>query len=67
MPISNGPACTGWVNSPHYLFDDKSLGLANFAKFKGPLRILRAAGDPRPTATRIDALLENVGKRIDLG
>jgi predicted alpha/beta hydrolase len=47
---------TGWVNSPHYLFDDKSLGLANFAKFKGPLRALCLSDDPWATRPAVELL-----------
>jgi predicted alpha/beta hydrolase len=47
-----------WVNSPRYLFDDKSLGnsLANFAKYKGALRAVCLSDDPWVTRPAVELL-----------
>jgi predicted alpha/beta hydrolase len=48
---------TSWVNSPRYLFDDKSLaGLGNFAKYIGALRALCLSDDPWATRPAVELL-----------
>ena len=48
---------TDWVNSPHYLFDDKSLaGLANFAGYNGALRAICLSDDPWATRPAVEML-----------
>jgi len=51
-----------WINSPRYLFDDKSLaGLANFAKYEGGLRALCLADDPWATRPAVELLCGGFG------
>jgi len=46
-----------WIMSPRYLFDDASLpGLANFARYNGPLRALCLADDPWATRPAVELL-----------
>lgn len=47
-----------WVNSPRYLFDDKSLipVLANFEYYKGAMRALHLSDDPWATRPAIELL-----------
>jgi predicted alpha/beta hydrolase len=53
---------TGWVNSPRYLFDDKSLAsLANFAKYTGALRALCLSDDPWATRPAVELLCNGFG------
>jgi predicted alpha/beta hydrolase len=48
---------TNWVNSPHYIFDDKSVaGLANFAKYKGAMRALCLSDDPWATRPAVEMM-----------
>jgi predicted alpha/beta hydrolase len=48
---------TRWVNSPHYLFDDKSVaGLANFAKYDGAIRALCLSDDPWATRPAVEMM-----------
>ena len=46
-----------WVNSPRYLFDDKTLaGLGNFANYKGAMRALCFSDDPWATRPAVELL-----------
>src|SRR5215831_3375308 len=47
---------TDWVNSPHYLFDDESLAVGNFARYKGALRALCLSDDPWATRPAVELL-----------
>src|SRR5262245_39165461 len=48
---------TGWVRKPRYFFDDPTLAeLANFARYRGPLRAICLTDDPWGTAPAIDLL-----------
>ena len=47
---------TDWVNSPHYLFDDESLAVGNFARYKGALRALCLSDDPWATLPAVELL-----------
>lgn len=47
---------TDWVNSPHYLFDDESLAVSNFARYKGALRALCLSDDPWATRPAVELL-----------
>ena len=47
----------GWVMSPRYLFDDKTLGsLQNFPKYQGALRALAMSDDPWATRPAVELL-----------
>ena len=51
-----------WVNSPRYLFDDKSLGgIANFVKYKGALRALCLSDDRWVTRPAVELLCNGFG------
>jgi predicted alpha/beta hydrolase len=46
-----------WVNSPRYLFDDKTLAaLGNFANYKGAMRALCFSDDPWATRPAVELL-----------
>jgi len=46
-----------WVNSPRYLFDDKTLaGLSNFSKYRGALRAICLSDDPWATRPAVELL-----------
>jgi predicted alpha/beta hydrolase len=48
---------TGWVMSPHYMFDDARLAaLANFPKYRGAMRALCLSDDPWATKPAVDLL-----------
>ena len=52
---------TRWVMSPHYLFDDVTLGgLKNCANFKGALRALAFADDPWATQPAVELLCNHL-------
>jgi len=47
----------GWVMSPRYLFDDRSLkALANFPHYRGALRALCFSDDPWATRPAVELL-----------
>ena len=49
---------TGWGMQPGYFFDDPTLAeTANFAHYRGPLRVLGMSDDPWATPRAIDALV----------
>jgi predicted alpha/beta hydrolase len=48
---------TGWVMSPHYLFDDATLtALANFPNYHGAMRALCLSDDPWATRPAVELL-----------
>jgi predicted alpha/beta hydrolase len=48
---------TGWVMKPRYFFDDPTLeALANFPRYRGPLRAICLTDDPWATAPAVDLL-----------
>jgi predicted alpha/beta hydrolase len=48
---------TGWVMSPHYLFDDARLAaLANFPNYRGAMRALCLSDDPWATRPAVELL-----------
>ena len=48
---------TGWVMSPHYLFDDAGLdALQNFPRYRGALRALCMSDDPWATRPAVELL-----------
>jgi predicted alpha/beta hydrolase len=48
---------TGWVMSPHYMFDDAGLAaLANFPNYRGAMRALCLSDDPWATKPAVELL-----------
>ncbi|MGA7807958.1 alpha/beta fold hydrolase [Bradyrhizobium sp.] len=51
-----------WVMSPHYLFDDTTLGgLPNFAKYRGALSAICLSDDPWATRPAVELLCAGFG------